>query len=585
MSRVRVRLWLLVLPAGGLLLAAAGLGLLHGAQEARHELEGARAGLPALRAALERGDAAQVHVRAQELQAHSSSARRATDGLLWEVARWVPVLGRTPAAVQALTRSVDDLATSVLPPVADVALDLSGGRGDAAPRSLDLSGLAAAAPVLEQALLDVRGNGARLAEVDRRLVVRSVSAAHDELTTELALLERVLDVGAGAARLLVPMLGDGGPRHYFVAFQANAEARGTGGLVGAYGVLTADAGRLHFSRLGSDEELVGLPAPEVDLGPAFEALHGPHHRIWQNTNTTAHFPYAARLWLDMWEQSTGQRLDGAVATDPVALARLLSVVGPVDLPSGDRVTADNAVALTMRDAYARFADDNAARKDYLVAVARAVADSVLGDGLGDPQGLLRALREISAERRLLVYSEHQAEQELLLETSLAGAVPQQPGPFAWLVVNNGAGNKLDYYLRRSLRYALGRCEGDRRAAVIGVVLHNDVPDGELPSYVDARLDRRGQQGGDGSTLVNAALYLARGAVVSGATLDGQPVGVHVLEERGHPVLVLPVELARQQRRELVVHLDEPAVDAAPVVLEQPLVQPQSTRVEAPACAL
>ena len=47
---------------------------------------------------------------------------------------------------------------------------------------------------------------------------------------------------ARAAELIPPMLGADGKRRYFLAFQNPAESRGTGGLLGAYGVLEADQG-------------------------------------------------------------------------------------------------------------------------------------------------------------------------------------------------------------------------------------------------------------------------------------------------------------------------------------------------------
>ena len=265
------------------------------------------------------------------------------------------------------------------------------------------------------------------------------------------------------------------------------------------------------------------------------------------------------------------------------MADLLAASGPVELADGERVTADNAVALTGQDAYARFADDNAARKRFLVDVAGAVAGHVLVDGAGDPVHLLSVLRDAARDRRLLAWSAHPDEQAALEEADLAGAVPDMPGPFAAVVVNNAAGNKLDYYLGREVVYELGACTGGRRPSSIVVRLHNDVPDGDLPRYVTGRLDLPGEPDGGGSTLLGVAVYAASGAQLVSASLDGQPVPVAFRAERGHPVLVVPVELARQQRRELVLQLDEPAVPSPLVVVEQPLVRPQTTTVRDTPC--
>jgi hypothetical protein len=118
-----------------------------------------------------------------------------------------------------------------------------------------------------------------------------------------------------------------------------------------------------------------------------------------------------------------------------------------------------------------------------------------------------------------------------------------------------------------------------------VRLHNDAPDGGLTDYVDARLDLPGRPRGGGSTLLTVAVYAAQGAQLVSATLDGEPVPVAVRAERGHPVLAVPVELGRQQVRELVLQLDEPAAAGVPVVLEQPLVRSQTTTVRDESCRL
>jgi len=575
---------LLLVAAAVVALAAAGLLLADSVGRVRVQLEAVRDALPVLQDAVADSDEADVRAALEQVQRGAAAARAETSSPLWDAAGLVPVLGRTPRAVHEIALVVDELADGPLPRLTATARDLAPQRLRTAPDTIALDGLWSAGGALTVASAEVQRARESLAQVELRAVARPVLDAHDELATRLADLADLLDSGVTATDLLPSALGADGPRRYFVAFQTNAEARGTGGLVGAYGILEADAGRLRLVRLGDDGDLVQLPPPRVSFGPEFEALHGPHHRIWQNTNTTAHFPYAAQLWLDMWEQGTGERLDGALAVDLVGMADLLAASGSVELADGEQVTAENAVALTGRDAYARFDDDNEARKRFLVDVAGAVAEHVLTDGAGDPGHLLRALRGAAAERRLLAWSAHPDEQAALERAALGGTVPDAPEPFVAVVVNNAAGNKLDYYLEREVTYELGPCTGGRRSSSVVARLYNDVPDGELPNYVTGRLDLPGEPEGDGSTLLGVAVYTAQGAQLVGATLDGQPVPVAFRAERGHPVLVLPVELQRQQVRELVVQLDEPVVASDPVVLKQQLVRPQTTTVRDEPCS-
>ena len=64
-----------------------------------------------------------------------------------------------------------------------------------------------------------------------------------------------------------------------------------------------------------------------------------------------------------------------------------------------------------------------------------------------PRELLDALGKAVSERRIAVWSSSPADQTLLEETPLAHVIPDDPAPYAEVVINNLGGNKLDYYLQ------------------------------------------------------------------------------------------------------------------------------------------
>jgi uncharacterized protein DUF4012 len=73
-------------------------------------------------------------------------------------------------------------------------------------------------------------------------------------------LERAAQVTADM-RDEAPMLGAQSPRRYLVVFQNTAEARGTGGLPGAFAALTIHQGQLRFETFGTDTMLAGRAEP------------------------------------------------------------------------------------------------------------------------------------------------------------------------------------------------------------------------------------------------------------------------------------------------------------------------------------
>jgi hypothetical protein len=480
--------------------------------------------------------------------------------------------------------AADEIAGRVLPEVMTLRLEAAPAGLVRPDGGIDLRSLTAAAPALgriQGSLAEIRQG---LEALPRATGIGRVDNARAQFAHEVAKLTTSSSEARSAVELLVPALGGSGPRSYFLAFQTNAEARGTGGLVGAFGVVTADHGRVTVHDLSSDDALPAAPAPVAALGAAFEARYGAAEssRLLANSNLSAHFPYAAQIWTGLWRRHTGQRLDGAIATDPVGLAELLKATGPVRLRDGQQLTSSNTVSLTESTSYARYTD-TLTRKRFLVQVAQAVSEALL-HGHRDPLPLLNAAEHLVADGRLRMWSADPLTEAALEGTPLAGVVPERPGPYAALVLNNSAGNKLDYYLDRSLRYDLGPCTGGHRSTAVRIGLTDRAPTSGLPSYITLRSDDPAHPHPPGSTLVWVSLYASMGAQLRSAELDGQPLLMSPSVERGHLVVSAEVELDPGRTREVELRLLEPASVAAPEVPVQPLVRPQITRVHAASCS-
>jgi Protein of unknown function (DUF4012) len=499
---------------------------------------------------------------------------------VWRLAGLVPYLGRTPAAVTQAAADVDQIARTVLPGLVEVGRALNPSRLRSGSQ-IDLTTITAAAPAVGRAGADLSQARAALAGIDLAAVVGPVADGVRAAQSQVDQVQGELDAAATATRLLPAMLGAGSTRRYLVVFQNNAEARATGGLVGAFGVLQASAGHLTVVRLGSDSELASAATPVVDLGPQYKALFGSDPALWVNTNLSAHFPFAAVQQLELWRRQFGESLDGVIALDPVALGYLLGAAGPATLPGGEQVTGASVADLTMREVYARYAQPSQVpqRKAFLQVVAKAALQAILGHGSSRAE--LAALGRAAGERRLLVYSTHPAEETLLSTTSLAGVVDAVPGPYAGLALDNASGSKIDYYLDRRLEYQLGACVAGLRQSTVTVTLHDGAPASGLPAYAAYRLDRgpissaRGR-GGDGSVLETVLVYAATGAGLANATLDGAVASVTPGVDGaspGRPVFVLSVELAAGQTRTLVLNLREPSTGLPARGWVTPLVRP------------
>lgn len=569
------------------------------ALSAKSNLEQARSSAQQAKDALLSGESEDATRFAESAQSHARQAQAATHSLPWNISAFIPILGSPLKATQQISDVVVSLADDVLIPGATLGAALTPDKliegssinlkllRDEEPRLSELSEAAAKIDAQAQAISDPA-------------YLSVIGNARSQLQGQTSKLAQLLGNTAIAAKLAPSMLGADGPRTYLMGFQTNAEARGTGGLLGGIGVLRFENGVPTIEKLASNNELLPLNCPgcknqevtaNIDLGPEFNKEYGwtnPYTDI-RNSNLSPHFPYAAQIWRSMWQQVSGDTVDGVIAVDPVVLSYLLAATGPVTLADGEVITADNVVELTMSTAYARFPQDERSsssneRKQYLQDIASAVVKKMTGP-LPAPRKLLDALGRAASEGRIAVWSADPADQKLLEMTPLAHVVPDDEAPYVQVVVNNLAGNKMDYYLTRDIEYAADGCSGDMRNSTVTVRLANTAsPSDSLPEYVG------GSRTGDlpvnappGTMISSVRVIATKGARLLGVTANGKRTTAIPHTENGHPSFEVQVVIPPGQSGELTFRLSEPTAAGEPRVPVQPLIDNPTPNVSVPAC--
>lgn len=555
--------------------------------DAKSSLEHARDSAQQAKEALLQGNTEDASRFADDAQGHAEAARNATHSVPWNVASAIPWLGNPFKTGQQISDVVLGLAADVLKPSTDVGVAISpdqlyaNGRVDVQllrSEESELNGLAENAARLNAEAGSISDPG----------YLSLLSDARSQLQEQTSDLAALLENTALAARLVPSMMGADGPRTYFMGFQTNAEARGTGGLLGGFGILRFDDGTPAVEDLGKNTELTGAVAT-VDLGPEFDQQYGFTNpkTDFRNSNLSPHFPYAAQIWKSMWAQKTGMNVDGVIAIDPIALSYVLGAVGPVAMPDGEVITKDNVVELTESTAYMRFPTDQVARKNYLQDIANQVVQKITGP-VQSPRALLDALGRAVSERRIAVWSAVPEDQKLLEQTPLAHVVPDDPSPYAGVVINNLGGNKMDYYLDRSIEYAADGCDGQTRMSTVTVRLKNTAPaDASLSDYVGGTqgLSRDIPFAVPRGTMVTSVRLLATtNASIVSVLANGERTPFTQSVERGHPSYEVQVLIPPGKSGELVFRLSEPTSTGAPRVPVQPLVDTVVPVVSVPECS-
>ncbi|OLL18765.1 DUF4012 domain-containing protein [Rhodococcus sp. M8-50] len=566
--------------AGAVVVVGLGTWLAYEGLQAKSSLEQAREYATSSKEALLAGDTETALRTAGDADKYAKQAQDSTHSLPWSIAAAIPWLGSPFASSQQMSDVVTGLTSDVLVPAVDAGSAVSPDQLILDGARINLAALRDAAPVLETTAAAAAELDARAQDIDGTYL-GLIDDARVQLQDQTAELSDLITNTATAAQIAPAMLGADGPRSYFIGFQTNAEARGTGGLLGGFGIVRATGGAVRVDDI-SRRDFMG-PFQPIDLGPDFQRTYGHSQPTTRavNSNVSSHFPYAAQIWQSLWLQESGERVDGAVATDPVALSYVLKVVGPVILQDGEKITADNVVELTESTAYSRFGDNQAARKQYLERVASAVVQKMTGS-ISRPQALLEALGRAAGEGRIAVWSANPDEQTVLVGTPLGHTVPEDPAPYAGVVVNNLGGNKLDYYLRREIEYIAGSCHGENRNSTVTVRLSNALPAGDYTNYVAGMFDN--PVGAPfGSNLTDLSLVATQGAKLDKVTVNGTAAISFTGRELGHPVYSVQLPIHRGESAEVVYQLTEPVTPGEARVPIQPLVADPIVRIDVPTC--
>ncbi len=522
------------------------------ALRARTALEQAAADFERLAGQLKAGDLAGARTSLGEAQEAADRARRNVQGPGWWLGARLPVLGDDVTAVRTVAAVADGLASRALPEVLDAAGVLTPERLRPVDGRVELEPIRRVEPSVVRAAEEISSLARQAGTLDPDALLAPVAAPVTDLQGRLAEASDLADRASRAVRLLPPMLGGDGRRNYVLMFQNNAEVRATGGIPGAFALLTADRGRVVLGRQSDAGRLGTLDRPVLPLSADELRLFGDElGRFPQDVNFTPDFPRTAALVQAMWERRYGVRVDGVVSTDPVALSYVLAGTGPVDA-GATPVGSENAVPLLLSQVYADIADP-ARQNRFFDAVARSVFGAVV-TGQGDSGAVLAGLTRSVQERRTMVWAARKNEQALLEPTALAGSFPQArtATPHVGVYLNAALPYKLDYYLDHEADLDATRCQDGRQRLTVTVRLTSTVPAAyrDLTDYVapDAPIFGKG-------TIVDTLYVTApAGGEVRRMTVDGADATPQIEAYGARPVVVRSVVLDPGESRVIEVRM-------------------------------
>lgn len=437
------------------------------------------------------------------------SAKQRIDSPLWTIAKFVPIGAQNANSTRDVivsASSMVDSAKAIFDGDPIKKLRRPDGSLDISP----LTGIGESLKVLNNSIPPLK---TAVSSVDGPWIVMPLRR---KVTTFAPYVDRAakqIETATTATEFLPELLGADHPRTYLLVFPTTSEARGSGGLIGNWGELTIDSGRISLTQFDRVQALVegGKPwADRVDTFPAsylktYQAFKP--RQYYQNLLASPDFPTNASIMASQYPEVTdGRTVDGVISVDPVGLAAILDLEGPLTIPSlPEPVTSASAPKTLLFDLYVAANDAQDGRIKVLEEIARGTFGRLRDIPLDEPRRIVTTLGPAFAGRHIQMWSKNQASQGYLASIGAAGSYQKRQIPVGrdtvkfdsfGVVSQNASGNKIDWFANRSISYNFTVAPEGRVTATATIDVENRAPADGLPDYIIGNLitDRKVAKG-------------------------------------------------------------------------------------------
>ncbi len=372
------------------------------------------------------------------------------DGWIAGVLAHLPAIDRQVAAVRSMRHAGDsgtELALDLIPVLQNLHGRSANGGSGAIQELASIGAIERTA--INRALMDLASMDAAVASIP----AGSLFGPLDHLRSDAQQAQKSLDgpVRAGLTLLqTLPRVIGAGTHRYLLLLTNPGEERGGGGFIGAVGTVVFQNGHLVSSNFMtadfSNALVTDIPAP----GPIREITGT--NLVLDYFDWSPDFPTSAKLAAEFYTRATKLPVDGVINVDPVALSYALQVIGSVQVPPYPQVVSPTNTLLELNYIInkARPGDPG---KSYLAPFGHAVVAAALQTPRSQWVALATALERGAAEKHIVLYFNDQQLENLVVDASIGGVLPQQPRGDAVLVADsNLSGTKGDLFVTR--RYDL-----------------------------------------------------------------------------------------------------------------------------------
>lgn len=292
---------------------------------------------------------------------------------------------------------------------------------------------------------------------------------------------------------LPEIFGFDGPKTYLLVFQNSNELRPTGGFIGSYGKLVIKNGKIDQLLVDDVYNVDGvLEAKGIELEPPEPLKEHLGISLWlmRDANWDPDFTKSGEQIKTFYNLATGEEVAGVIALDLEVIKEVLGLTGPVYLAQfNESISTDNFFEKTEFYSEAGYFEGSPQKKAFLSLLSARLLEKVLKLEPENTAAAARILKKSLQERHLLIYYPHSNLAELAAEKYWDGGIKTSEGDYLMIVDANVGATKANYYVKRSLNYAVsntdrqGTLEGELTVNYVHGAASNTWPGGAYKNYL------------------------------------------------------------------------------------------------------
>ncbi len=307
--------------------------------------------------------------------------------------------------------------------------------------------------------------------------------ARDAMLTRIDAYEPLLATYTGLDDTLPAILGWDHPVRYLVLTQDPAELRPSGGIIGSYGIVAFDKGRiteLAFNGTGQLDE--GHPYPFITAPDELTGYLLGNDQGWQvaDGNWSPDFPTAAQDTLRLYTNESGDaKIDGVLAITTDTVDELLKITGPITVAGYDVTIGPGETTLKILQ-NTREAGAGQDRKAILGVFGAQMITKLLSLPPKDWAALAGDLDTFRSQRLLQAWFKDPAAEALVADHGFDGALRLDDGDYVYPVDANVAPvSKLNLVTTRSMQLGVQLDEVGNANSTLALSWDNaiDTPEG------------------------------------------------------------------------------------------------------------